>query len=96
MDGFSTTAPTGDAAAMHDIESRFPGWGLWRSGTGRWWAFRTAADPLTIAQLRAGCRLLVHANTLDALREAIRTEVASARCALADPALPDGLDAGGP
>ena len=84
MDGSSTTASTGDAATVRGIESRFPGWGLWRSGTGRWWAFRTAANPLTIAQLRAGCRLLVHADTLEGLRDAIGTEVASARCAPAD------------
>ena len=84
MDGSSTTASTGDAATVRDIESRFPGWGLWCSGTGRWWAFRTAANPLTIAQLRAGCRLLVHADTLEGLRDAIDAEVASARCAPAD------------
>jgi hypothetical protein len=63
------------AAARCRIEADFPGWGVWQSDTGRWWAFRTAADPLTIDQLRAGRRLIVHAETVDALHTAIRDEV---------------------
>ena len=74
MDRSSTAAPSGDGAIMRDIESEVPGWGVWHSGTDRWWAFRTAATPLTIAQLREGCRLIVQANTPETLREGIRAQ----------------------
>ena len=70
----TTAAPSDDGAIMRDIESEFPGWGVWHSGTGRWWAFRTAARPLTIAQLREGCQLIVQANTPETLREGIRAQ----------------------
>ncbi|MGI5165974.1 hypothetical protein ACQEU3_16585 [Spirillospora sp. CA-253888] len=62
-----------------DIEARFPGWGAWHSDAHRWWAFRTSADPLTIDQLRAGCRLLVQADTHAELCRAISAEIESAR-----------------
>lgn len=68
---------------MQEIESEFPGWGVWHSGTGRWWAFRTAANPLTIAQLREGCQLIVQANTPETLREGIRAQISKAADALA-------------
>ncbi|GAB2802538.1 hypothetical protein GCM10027176_03870 [Actinoallomurus bryophytorum] len=57
---------------MGRLEAEFPGWRLWISDTGRWWAFRTSACALTIEQLRAGCRLIVQADTSDALYSAIR------------------------
>lgn len=73
-------SPAGcDDAVVREIEAEFSGWGVWRSDTGRWWAFRTAADPLTIDQLRAGCRLGVQADTPDDLRRAIRGEIEAAR-----------------
>jgi hypothetical protein len=68
-----------DAAALGQIEDEFPGWGVWRSDTGRWWAFRTSASPLTIEQIRAGCRLIVQADTAEKLRTAIRDEIDRAR-----------------
>ncbi|HEY7487720.1 MAG TPA: hypothetical protein VH912_24925 [Streptosporangiaceae bacterium] len=64
---------------MRLIQTEFPGWRVWRSDTGRWWAFRTSAKPLTIKQLRAGCRLTVPAATGVALRAAVRAEIAAAR-----------------
>jgi hypothetical protein len=70
--------PVEDIDVMRSIEEEFPGWGVWRSDTGRWWAFRTAADPLTIDQLRAGCRLLVHADTGVALRAAVSAAIMAA------------------
>ncbi|MEU5877233.1 hypothetical protein [Spirillospora sp. NPDC047279] len=70
------------------IELRFPGWSAWRSDTDRWWAFRTAADPLTIEELRAGHRLIVQADTPEELHAAIRAEIDSA--AGADPGGPPG------
>lgn len=63
---------------LHGIRHEYPEWGVWRSGTGRWWAFRTGLNPLTIAQLRAGCRLIVQADTLGDLRDMIRTETLAA------------------
>lgn len=68
---------------MQEIESEFPGWGVWHSGTGRWWAFRTAANPLTIEQLREGCQLIVQANTPETLREGIRAQISKAADTLA-------------
>ncbi|MFG1998439.1 hypothetical protein ACGFNU_04750 [Spirillospora sp. NPDC048911] len=66
-------------ASVETIELEFPGWSAWRSDTGRWWAFRTAADPLTIEQLRAGRRLIVQADTVEELHAAVRAEIESAR-----------------
>ncbi|MEW2356551.1 hypothetical protein [Spirillospora sp. NPDC029432] len=66
---------TPDTTLITQIEALFPGWGAWRSGTLRWWAFRTSAEPLTIEQLRAGCRLLVQADTPAELCTAIRAEI---------------------
>lgn len=60
------------------IELDFPGWGVWISDTGRWWGFRTSDRPLTIDQMRAGCRLIVQADTFDALHSAIQAEVDAA------------------
>jgi hypothetical protein len=60
---------------MRRLEAEFPGWRLWISDTGRWWAFRTSACALTIEQLRAGCRLIVQADTSEALYSAIRDEI---------------------
>ncbi|MCD0450595.1 hypothetical protein LO762_15550 [Actinocorallia sp. API 0066] len=60
------------------IEAEFPGWRVWRSGTDRWWAYRTSSQPLSIEQLRAGCRLLVQADTPAELRVQIHQEIARA------------------
>lgn len=69
----------GNDAVIREIETDFPGWGVWHSDTRRWWAFRTAANPLTIDQLRAGCRLIVQADTGSQLRAAIHAEIECAR-----------------
>jgi hypothetical protein len=64
---------------MRRLEAEFPGWQLWISDTGRWWAFRTSACALTIEQMRAGCRLITSADTADALYSAIRAEIETER-----------------
>lgn len=64
---------------LQGLRRDYPEWGVWRSGTGRWWAFRTGLNPLTIEQLRAGCRLIVQADTLRDLREMIDTETHAAQ-----------------
>ncbi|MQA83142.1 MAG: hypothetical protein GEV03_00570 [Streptosporangiales bacterium] len=64
---------------LQELHREYPEWGVWRSGTGRWWAFRTGYNPLTISQLRAGCRLIVQAESLSELRELMRTETLAAQ-----------------
>jgi hypothetical protein len=65
-----------ETSVIREIEADFPGWSAWHSDTGRWWAFRTAADPLTFEELRAGRRLIVQGDTAGELRIAIRSELA--------------------
>jgi hypothetical protein len=72
-------SPAPGVVAMRRLEAEFPGWRLWISDTGRWWAFRTSACALTIEQLRAGCRLIVQADTSEALHSAIRAEIEAER-----------------
>ena len=60
-----------DAAA---IKQQFPGWTIWVSGTGRWWASRRAA--LSAADQAAGCVPFVHADEPDALIRQIRAQEA--------------------
>jgi hypothetical protein len=64
---------------MGRLEAHFPGWRLWISDTGRWWAFRTSARALTIEQLRAGCRLIVQADDSETLYSAIEAEIEAER-----------------
>ncbi|GAB3674783.1 hypothetical protein GCM10027589_44810 [Actinocorallia lasiicapitis] len=64
-----------DVGLVERIEAEFPGWGVWRSDADRWWAYRKAHSALTLEQLRAGCRLIVQADTGDQLRAAIRHEI---------------------
>lgn len=64
---------------LHELRREYPEWGVWRSGTGRWWAFRTGYNPLTINQIRAGCRLIVQADSLTDLRELMRAETVAAQ-----------------
>lgn len=71
----STTDIPHHAVAVRRIEGDFPGWRVWVSDTGRWWAFRAAARPLNIQQMRAGCRLIVQADTSEALQTAIAAEI---------------------
>jgi hypothetical protein len=47
-----------------------PGWRVWISATGRWWALRH--DPLTAAQIAAGALPLLHADTGTGLAAQIR------------------------
>lgn len=49
------------------IEAEFPGWTVWRSDTGRWYATRTR--DLTDAQLQAGQAMTVAADDAAGLRE---------------------------
>jgi hypothetical protein len=72
---FPVDGSQADLTVVRDLEQEFPGWSAWHSDAGRWWAFRTAADPLTFEELSAGRRLIVRADTVEALRLAIRAEL---------------------
>jgi hypothetical protein len=49
------------------IEGEFPGWLVWRSDAGRWYA--TRSGDLTDAQLQAGYAMTVAADNAPGLRE---------------------------
>lgn len=48
------------------IEEEFPGWQVWRSDAGRWYA--TRIGDLTDAELQAGCAMTVAADDSEGLR----------------------------
>ena len=52
----------------------FPGWALWLSGTGRWWA--SGRNELSSADLAAGRVPFLHADTPEALAAQIRAQEA--------------------
>ncbi len=74
-----THAASGDdaqASGEHDalaIEAAFGGrWRAWLSDTGRWWAAR--ADPLTAADLTAGCLPFLNAASPGELARLIEAQ----------------------
>ncbi|MEU6035794.1 hypothetical protein ABZ801_10325 [Actinomadura sp. NPDC047616] len=54
------------------IEAEFPGWLVWRSDAGRWYA--TRSGDLTDAQLQAGYAMTVAADDSAGLRELLRDQ----------------------
>lgn len=54
------------------MEAEFPGWLIWRSDAGRWYATRTG--DLTDAQLQAGHAMTVAADDSAGLRELLRDQ----------------------
>jgi hypothetical protein len=60
-----------------DLREQHPGWTIWVSGIGRWWASRQAG--LTAADLAAGCVLFLHADDPAALAAQIRAQDARRR-----------------
>ncbi|GLZ15145.1 hypothetical protein Acsp04_53800 [Actinomadura sp. NBRC 104425] len=54
------------------IEAEFPGWLVWRSDAGRWYA--TRSGDLTDAQLQAGYAMTVAADDAAGLRELLRDQ----------------------
>jgi hypothetical protein len=61
-----------DLAAALTVE--FPGWTLWLSGTGRWWASWQAE--LSAAEQAAGCVPFLHADSPEALAGQLRAQEA--------------------
>lgn len=64
------TVPDHAAALSQD----YPGWALWLSGTGRWWASRR--DELSAADQAAGCVPFLHADSPGALAGQLRAQEA--------------------
>ncbi|MQY03197.1 hypothetical protein [Actinomadura macrotermitis] len=54
------------------IEREFPGWLVWRSDAGRWYA--TRSGDLTDAQLQAGYAMTVASDDADGLRGLLRDQ----------------------
>jgi len=50
-----------------ELEADFPGWHVWRSNAGRWWATRTGAV-LRREDLGTGRVMTVDADDMDSLR----------------------------
>lgn len=50
-----------EVTARDLLAAQFPGWSIWRSDAGRWWA--TRRTPPTAAQGDAGCDHTVDADT---------------------------------
>ncbi|MBE1534605.1 hypothetical protein [Actinomadura algeriensis] len=59
------------------IEGEFPGWQVWRSDAGRWYA--TRSGDLTDAQLQAGYAMTVAADDSAGLRALLREQTGEGR-----------------
>jgi hypothetical protein len=77
-----------DEARRAEIEAEFPGWHVWKSDTGPWWAARKVT--LTAEQSGVGCAQYLRANSATELHGDITADEARlSRSGIA------GLDAGG-
>ena len=56
-----------------DLEAEFPGWHVWRSNAGRWWATRTGAV-LRREELGTGRVMTVDADDAGALRNQLHQQ----------------------
>lgn len=63
-----------DEALIAGIEADFPGWHIWKSDTGRWWAARKAT--LTAGQSSAGCAQYLETDSPTELRVHIAADEA--------------------
>lgn len=59
---------TGWGERLAELEAQFPGWHIWRSDAGRWWATRTGAV-LRREPAGAGRVMTVDADDLGSLRD---------------------------
>lgn len=60
--------PDGADEGLHGVAGAYPGWRIWRSDRGTWWASRKGR-PLGDAELTAGLSATVAADSLPALTE---------------------------
>jgi hypothetical protein len=56
-----------------ELEGTFPGWHVWRSSAGRWWATRTGTV-LRREDLGAGRVMTVDADDLESLRSELANQ----------------------
>lgn len=59
---------------LAELESEFPGWHVWRSTAGRWWATRTGSV-LRRDDLGTGRVMTLDADDADSLRNQLRTQI---------------------
>ena len=64
---------TGWVERISQLEAEFPGWHIWRSNAGRWWATRTGAV-LRRDDLGTGRVMTVDADDETDLREQLATQ----------------------
>ena len=57
-----------------ELEAEFPGWHVWRSSAGRWWATRTGSV-LRREELGTGRVMTVDADDVSSLRNQLLTQV---------------------
>ena len=65
---------TGWEERITEIEAEYPGWHIWRSNAGRWWATRTGLV-LRRENLGTGRVMTVDADDEASLREQLATQV---------------------
>jgi len=56
-----------------ELEAEFPGWHVWRSSAGRWWATRTGTV-LRREELGTGHVMTVDADDMNALRNQLLSQ----------------------
>jgi hypothetical protein len=59
---------------VSQLQAQFPGWHIWRSNAGRWWATRTGAV-LRRADLATGRVMTVDADDERTLREQLHGQI---------------------
>lgn len=64
---------TGWGERVSQLETEFPGWHIWRSSTGRWWATRTGSV-LRREDLGTGRFMTVDADDENDLRDQLATQ----------------------
>ncbi len=64
---------TGWGERVSQLETEFPGWHIWRSSAGRWWATRTGLV-LRREDLGAGRFMTVDADDENDLRDQLATQ----------------------
>jgi hypothetical protein len=75
--GIPASAQDGTGEEIAGIRAAFPGWSVWRSDEGRWWATRRC--PLRPSRWPDGYALTVTADDAGALRAAISSQPGDAR-----------------
>jgi hypothetical protein len=58
---------------LAELEAEFPGWHVWRSNVGRWWATRSGRV-LRREELGAGRVMTLDADDVSGLRNLLRTQ----------------------